>query len=331
MKRLGWKKENTDQIIPYRYMIRSYKNDEYICGVDNNNVKLTGFNNNNDLTKRATKTNTGQITEYPFKIEETLDIASTHGQWYQLNMEDPEVTVWYCLFDNQYAVPCAWADTDSNGKGTGATYGTSPNDAANNYYIYSKGNVFYSGVGHSTVTGDMEAKLFINTMIAAYRTTYEPPMVEILNDEAELLTDESGNEGDPNLVYKMNWMKEYENNIAGTKEKIRFSPVELNTVKTKLTCSIQYADGSYVDKIYKKDGTEISGKETEQGSGKYVFENLKNMGEYYFIYDTTDGKKGWEGNVVFEIYNNKSKNPDGTPRKGKTTVKMESQNLFLLD
>ncbi len=48
-------------------------------------------------------------------------------------------------------------------------------------------NVFYSGVGHSTVDGDMEAKLFINTMIAAYRTTYEPPMVEILNEEAELL------------------------------------------------------------------------------------------------------------------------------------------------
>ena len=331
MKRLGWEKKNTDQIIPYRYMIRSYKNDEYICGVSNDNVKLTGFNNNNDLTMRATKTNTGQITEYPFKIDETLKIASTHGQWYQLDMEDPEVTVWYCLSDNENGDPCAWAGTASNGDGTGATYGASPNDAANNYYIYSKGNVFYSGVGHSTVDGDMEAKLFINTMIAAYRTTYEPPMVEILNDEAELLTDESGNEGDPNLVYKMNWMKEYENNIAGTKEKIRFSPVELNTVKTKLTCSIQYADGSYVDKIYKKDGTEISGKETEQGSGKYVFENLKNMGEYYFIYDTTDGKKGREGNVVFEIYNNKSKNPDGTPRKGKTTVKMESQNLFLLD
>lgn len=94
-----------------------------------------------------------------------------------------------------------------------------PNDAANNYYIYSKGNVFYSGVGHSTVDGDMEAKLFINTMIAAYRTTYEPPMVEILNEEAELLKEESGNGSDPNLVYKMNWMKEYGNNLDGTKEK----------------------------------------------------------------------------------------------------------------
>lgn len=91
MKRLGWEKKNTDQIIPYRYMIRSYKNDEYICGVSNDNVKLTGFNNNNDLTTRATKTNTGQITEYPFKIDETLKIASTHGQWYQLDMEDPKL------------------------------------------------------------------------------------------------------------------------------------------------------------------------------------------------------------------------------------------------
>lgn len=65
----------------------------------------------------------------------------------------------------------------------------------------------------------MEAKLFINTMIAAYRTTYEPPMVEILNEEAELLKEESGNGSDPNLVYKMNWMKEYGNNLDGTKEK----------------------------------------------------------------------------------------------------------------
>ena len=50
-----------------------------------------------------------------------------------------------------------------------------------------------------------------------------------------------------------------------------------------------------------------------------------------FTYDTTGENKKKEGDIVFEIYNNKSKNPDGTPRVGKTTVKMESQNLFLLD
>lgn len=38
-----------------------------------------------------------------------------------------------------------------------------------------------------------------------------------------------------------------------------------------------------------------------------MFENLKNMGEYYFIYDTTGENKKKEGDIVFEIYNNKSK------------------------
>ena len=75
----------------------------------------------------------------------------------------------------------------------------------------------------------------------------------------------------------------------------------------------------------------IEGKATKENPKKYVFESLKNMGEYYFIYDTTGENKKKEGDIVFEIYNNKSKNPDGTPRVGKTTVKMESQNLFLLD
>ena len=70
-----------------------------------------GFNINNDLTIKATKTNEGQITQYPYKIGEwttdsagnqvfddsKLPIAVTHGQWYQLDMEDPEITVWYCL------------------------------------------------------------------------------------------------------------------------------------------------------------------------------------------------------------------------------------------
>lgn len=331
MKRLGWtddKAFNKNQKVPYQYMIKSFMKDEYICS-KNDNVKLTGFNNNNDLTTRATKTNTGQITEYPFKIDETLEIAPTHGQWYQLNMEDPEVTVWYCLADNKNAVPCAWNSAESNEDGTGATYGVSPNDAANNYYIYSKGNVFYSGVGHSTVTGDMEAKLFINTMIAAYRASYEPPMVEILNEEAELLSDHSQS-ADPKLTYKMNWLKEY-GDSSTEKEKIWFSPIELNTVKTNLTCSIKYSDGTYVQTIYKKNGTPINGKETSKGSGVHVFENLKNMDEYYIDYDMANLENSNRRNIIFEIQNNKSKNPDGSPRKGTTTLNMGTQNLFLLD
>lgn len=48
------------------------------------------------------------------------------------------------------------------------TYEVSPHDAMNNYYIYSRNNIFYSGVGHSTVNSDEERKLFVNVVIAAY-------------------------------------------------------------------------------------------------------------------------------------------------------------------
>ena len=206
MKRLGWpnnikigadssKYINGDvnpygkddlQIMPYRYMIESSaKEGTYVYSKDGTE-KLTGFNNLNDITTKAEKVNDGQITEYPYKISDDLDISPTHGQYYQLNMEDPEVTVWYCLKDDRKNFSGS-GDNNGNGDGTAATYGVSPKDAANNYYIYSKENVFYSGVGHSQINGDMEAKLFINTMIAAYRASNRAPMVEVLNEDAKLL------------------------------------------------------------------------------------------------------------------------------------------------
>ena len=128
----------------------------------------------------------------------------------------------------------------------------------------------------------------------------------------------------------MNWLKEY-GDSSTEKEKIWFSPIELNTVKTNLTCSIKYSDGTYVQTIYKKNGTPINGKETSKGSGVHVFENLKNMDEYYIDYDMANLENSNRRNITFEIQNNKSKNPDGSPRKGTTTLNMGTQNLFLLD
>ena len=77
------------------------------------------------------------------------------------------MTVWYCLADN----------------GSSYGIGASPMDAVNNYYIYSKGNIFYSGVGHSSINGDEEVKLFVNTMIAAYRQDTSAPYAEVVNDD----------------------------------------------------------------------------------------------------------------------------------------------------
>ena len=131
------------------------------------------------LTTRATKVNDGAITQYPYVIGDSITIAQTHGQCYQLGMEQDrdindqsdgmnDVVAWYCLTDNYY--------------------NNSPNDVRNNYYLYSKGNVIYTGAGHRRVQNDDEIKLFINTIVAAANVTAVKPevnFVKTLNPAAE--------------------------------------------------------------------------------------------------------------------------------------------------
>lgn len=188
----------------------------------------------------------------------------------------------------------------------------------------------------------METKLFINTMIAAYRASYEPPMVEVLNPEAEL-TDIT------NITYQMSFAQEY-NNIAEaeaetTKEvKICFSPEELNAVSSKLDCSVYYdVNGTkqYIDVIYEKDtdkpiysARDESGNLKLDGDGNPYFENLQNMDEYYFFYPEkylnewkeVDGSTQIpRRDIEFKIKNDKTKKP------GYTKLKMSVQALFQLD
>ena len=354
----GWK-------MPYQYLIKDV-NGDIVCK-DNWQTQNTGFNNHNDETTLVTKTNEGQITQYPYKIgdwsnqntvfdDTKLEVAKTHGQYYQLNMEDPEVTVWYCLAD----------DGKDSGDGKSDVYGVSPNDASNNYYIYSKDNIFYSGVGHSKVEGDMEAKLFINTMIGAYRVSYEPPIVEVLNPEAEI-TDTK------NLSYTMTYNQEYDgdtteilsqkavdtaNEGVGSDAdsdmvKVWFSPVELNAISTRLSFSIYYTDGNsgekhYVTTIYHvNEDDKVDTLTTNESrnwvyadeknaQGDYITDNIHSMDEYYFYYPKAYLSENWKDkdgnvhanarrNITFEIKNNKIK------ETGYTKLNMQTQALFLLD
>lgn len=354
----GWK-------MPYQYLIKDV-NGDIVCK-DNWQTQNTGFNNYNDETTLVTKTNEGQITQYPYKIGDwsnhntvfdntKLEVAQTHGQYYQLNMEDPEVTVWYCLAD----------DGKDIGNGKSDIYGVSPNDASNNYYIYSKDNIFYSGVGHSKVESDMEAKLFINTMIGAYRVSYEPPIVEVLNPEAEI-TDTK------NLSYTMTYNQEYDgdtteilsqkavdtaNEGVGSDAdsdmvKVWFSPVELNAISTRLSFSIYYTDGNsgekhYVTTIYHvNEDDKVDTLTTNESrnwvyadeknaQGDYITDNIHSMDEYYFYYPKAYLSENWKDkdgnvhvnarrNITFEIKNNKIK------ETGYTKLNMQTQALFLLD
>ncbi len=119
------------------------------------------------LTTKADKLNEGQITEYPYKIDEIPTIESTHSQYYQLDLERENVKVWYTLAPN----------TSDNGQFSCSAY-----DGSNNYYIYSKDNVTYSGVGHKDITNNStEVKLFINTLILAFGNGVDTPSVEVVN------------------------------------------------------------------------------------------------------------------------------------------------------
>ena len=143
--------------------------------------------------KNITQTNKGQITTYPYDLNvedgdnsrtlsnsyyavtrDKLAVSKTHPQYYQLDMNmdkdgdgDSDIVVWYCLADN----------------GNDAF----PNDGRNNYYIYSVGNITYTGMGHfqgasDTGLGYDEAKLFVNTIIASLDSGKKTPTISIVAD-----------------------------------------------------------------------------------------------------------------------------------------------------
>ena len=127
--------------------------------------------NNNTEASAVSQVNKGQITTYPFdlntsavdpgKSNSTITVATTHEQYYQLNMNSDNIVVWYCLSGSRFDA-------------------TTPNDVTNSYYIYTMGNITYSGAGHSGgTTTTQEAMLFINTMVAAYRSATSEPTLAI--------------------------------------------------------------------------------------------------------------------------------------------------------
>lgn len=191
-----WQKEGVTKYTVVRFL-RSYLEDLRINGsssvkfpVENSLLKKAGYDGGypswnypssllmGDYAGKsliATQVNDGQITQYPYQIsaDEQLEISNTHYQWLQPNMEldrngdgKNDIVVWYCISgvaDGQYK--------DTN------IYNITPNDVVNNYYIYTMGNVTYSGAGHSRPSKDAEIKLFVNTMIAAYNAGVTAPSV----------------------------------------------------------------------------------------------------------------------------------------------------------
>ena len=149
----------------------------YIPTLENNNKDLKGYSfwstkvNNDKRQKVIYETNEGLITNYPFDITNSdkkfMKVALTHHQYFQLNLEDEDVVPWYNLTDYK----------DINDYGSDGSR-VNKYDSRNFYYTYSKGNITYSGTGHTNGYTEDELKLFVNTMVKAERGANHAPTLD---------------------------------------------------------------------------------------------------------------------------------------------------------
>ena len=161
---------------------QSYKQTQ---GYTNGQIDGIDAGSGDKLVTEATKVNDGAITQYPYIIEDSMRIAKTHMQYYQLALEqdkdndgENDIVVWYCLGSRKAQNNTQKVDY----------YANSYNDVRNNYYFYSKGNVIYTGAGHSWVHDQDEMELFVNAMVAAANVAAVKPEVDFvksLNENAQ--------------------------------------------------------------------------------------------------------------------------------------------------
>jgi hypothetical protein len=133
------------------------------------------------------KLNEGLYTRYPYILannpQKQLNVATTHEQYFQLNLEDEDVIPWFTLN----------GESNTKFKNSNRKYVYDKYDGRNNYYTYTKGNITYSGTGHSSPNGTGnkldEHKMFMNTIIKASRSANHAPTLEVKNlDENKIIS-----------------------------------------------------------------------------------------------------------------------------------------------
>ncbi len=139
---------------------------------------ITGQKTGRFGTNRASKTNEGIVTMYPFTLSDQLNISATHAQVYALDLEDTDLTVWYSL-------------AGGTGQKLGSSfYAASPNDGMDSYFIYTYKNFNYCGAGHTDVTGiwkdnNDERRLYINIICNSVRKSVKQPDIFVYDYATE--------------------------------------------------------------------------------------------------------------------------------------------------
>ena len=252
----------------------------YLSGNESTNAQFKfakGYVRSERHTNRVEQINKGQITTYPFKIEKELEVAKTHYQPYQIdfNEDDDEdgesdLIVWYTL-----------ASRESMKNNPASEYNLAPRDVRNNYYIYTKGNITYSGVGHEKVTGREEMKLYVNTLIAAYKAAMVPPSIEFKETGDSDATEKTVSY----ISYDVSSDAINNGVVTGDKEKVYFTPVDYNSfvkdtnpLQTKVLVKPVNTKGGLYN-VYRANGTKEPTESDDQIGECYA---LMPGDSYYF-------------------------------------------------
>jgi hypothetical protein len=238
------------------------------------------FNTSFERTTTVELVNEGQILVYPYNIlddmktledgiNKKMTVAKTHGQYYQIDMNEDadndgqsDATVWLSLK----------SDTANH------QYEAATRDARNNYYIYTKGNVTYSGVGDNKMNesgsdhyqheqgyntekcNKAEIDLYINTLVTAYSAGAHAPTITL-----KQTPDAGAGSGSLNTIY------------VGMDSKI-----EENLTDADGNSYSQVIEGEQVDSGYERVYYTIDDTNVTQGGVKKV--SVK----YYLVYDSKD-------------------------------------------
>jgi|GEM_PF-3154350 len=239
----------------------------------------TGTYTNIGLNARLASTtvqnvNDGLLTRFPFNLltdsggkARTPKVASTHDQYFMLDLEDPDVVPWYNI---------------TGGSGSNIR---DPEDSYNHYYTYSKGNVTYSGTGHNFTTGastfpEWEQQLFVNTMYRAYMGSNHKP--------------------DLNVQLPVAYSAAADNIIPAYQNiPVSFTPEDLDLNDRKLQAKVEFT--------YTKDGkkvTETKYQSSQALSGALISESYPNPlpkgGDIEVKFSVQD-KQGAKSEVVIPV------------------------------
>ncbi|MCR4732515.1 MAG: DUF5057 domain-containing protein, partial [Lachnospiraceae bacterium] len=171
-------------------------------------------------TTTVQQVNSGQITSYPFDLNEkkTLNVSTTHGQYYQLNMNSDNIVVWYTLSGSKFQ----------------------DRDGMNEYYIYSANNITYTGAGHDSNATLEEAKLFVNTMVAARRDTIKKPKASFVSSDKD--------DSEISSFYLLTDQKEKGSHVDETSDLLNnriYFKVEDDNLVSSRKITVNFYEGSY--------------------------------------------------------------------------------------